>query len=96
MKRGALIAAAAAWILATSLDAQAQEPILLGMSSPQTGGAAYLGQHQRWGAELAIEEINGNGGVLGRPLELRVQDNQCNPSQGAASAEQLLAVGSRS
>ena len=42
MKRGALIAAAAAWILATSLDAQAQEPILLGMSSPQTGGAAYL------------------------------------------------------
>jgi branched-chain amino acid transport system substrate-binding protein len=71
----------------------AGEPITIGLSSPQSGGAAYLGQHQKWGAELAVEQINASGGAIGRPLELSVQDNQCNPTQGAASAEQLIAVG---
>jgi branched-chain amino acid transport system substrate-binding protein len=71
----------------------AADPIVIGLSSPQTGGAAYLGQHQRWGVEFAMAEANAAGGVIGRPLELSVQDNQCNPTQGAASAEQLIAVG---
>jgi branched-chain amino acid transport system substrate-binding protein len=73
--------------------AYAVDPVVIGLSSPQTGGAAYLGQHQRWGAELAIDELNAAGGVIERPLELAVQDNQCNPTQGAASAEQLIAIG---
>lgn len=80
-------------VLAGAHYTQAQEAIVIGMSSPQSGGAAYLGQHQKWGAELAIEELNAGGGVLGRKLELLVQDNQCNPTQGASSAEQLIAVG---
>lgn len=71
----------------------AADPIVIGLSSPQTGGAAYLGQHQRWGAELAINEINAAGGAIGQQLELSVQDNQCNPTQGATSAEQLISVG---
>lgn len=70
-----------------------QDAIPIGMSSPQTGGAAFLGQHQRQGAELAVAEINEAGGVLGRPLELKVQDNQCNATQGVASADQLINVG---
>ncbi len=76
-----------------SSAAIAQDAVPIGMSSPQTGGAAYLGQHQRQGAELAVAEINEAGGVLGRPLELKVQDNQCNPTQGVASADQLIDVG---
>lgn len=87
-----LAAAIAAFGLG-ALPASAADPILLGLSGPQSGGAAYLGQHQKWGAELAIEELNKAGGVLGRPIVLSVQDNQCNPTQGAASAEQLIAVG---
>ena len=73
--------------------ALAGDPIVIGLSSPQTGGAAYLGQHEKWGAELAVAELNADGGVLGRQVELAVQDNQCNPTQGAASAEQLIAIG---
>jgi branched-chain amino acid transport system substrate-binding protein len=72
--------------------ARAEEPIAIGLSSPLTGGAAFLGQHQRWGAELAVERINEAGGVLDRPLALKVQDNQCNPSQGVASVERLITV----
>lgn len=82
-----------AGFLASQQAALAADPVVIGLSSPQTGGAAYLGQHQRWGAELAVEELNAAGGVIGRPLKLAVQDNQCNPTQGAASAEQLISVG---
>jgi branched-chain amino acid transport system substrate-binding protein len=80
---------------ATGLDgsgAYAQDSIPIGLSSPLTGGAAFLGQHERWGAELAIEQINGSGGVLGKRLELKVQDNQCNPSQGVSSVDHLINV----
>ncbi|MER9292219.1 ABC transporter substrate-binding protein [Mesorhizobium sp. M0518] len=86
-----IAAALAALALGTQLAVA--DPIMIGLSSPQTGGAAYLGQHQRWGAELAIEEINAAGGTIGQQLQLSVQDNQCNPTQGAASAEQLISVG---
>ncbi|MES0110077.1 ABC transporter substrate-binding protein [Mesorhizobium sp. M0013] len=84
-------AALSALVLGSQLAAA--DPIVIGLSSPQTGGAAYLGQHQRWGAELAINEINAAGGAIGQQLELAVQDNQCNPTQGATSAEQLISIG---
>ena len=70
--------------------ALAEEGIKIGMSVPISGGVAALGQHEQWGAELAIAEINAAGGILGKPLELVVQDNQCNPSQGVTSIESLL------
>jgi branched-chain amino acid transport system substrate-binding protein len=90
---GLLLAAAALGMLLGATAAQAADSILIGMSSPQTGGAAYLGQHQKWGAELALEQINAAGGVNNAQIQISVQDNQCNPTQGAASAEQLIAVG---
>lgn len=66
------------------------EPIRLGFSSPQSGPAAGVGEQQRWGAELAVKEINAAGGVLGRPLELVVEDNACNPAEGVTAASSLL------
>lgn len=83
----------AAVTLAMVTTATAADELLVGMSSPQTGGAAYLGQHQKWGAELAVDRINAGGGVNGAQIKLLVQDNQCNPTQGASSAEQLIEVG---
>lgn len=40
---------------------------------------------------MAVKEINAAGGVLGRPLQLEVQDNACNPAQAAQSAQRLIA-----
>lgn len=71
--------------------AQGGEPIRIGLSTALTGPAAYTGQQDRWGAEMAIKEINASGGVLGRPLQLDVQDNACNPAQAAQSAQRLIA-----
>ena len=92
--RGVLAAAVLAlglWASLGAAQAQQTEPILLGLSTALSGPAAYTGQQDRWGAELAIKEINAAGGVLGRPLALTVQDNACNPAQAAQSAQRLLA-----
>jgi branched-chain amino acid transport system substrate-binding protein len=56
--------------------ARAAEPIKIGMVAPLTGPAAESGGFQTSGAKLAVEEINKAGGVLGRPLELTIEDDQ--------------------
>lgn len=63
--------------LPAQAQAQAQgAPIKIGMVAPLTGPAAESGGFQTAGAKLAVEEINKAGGVLGRPLELTVEDDQ--------------------
>lgn len=66
------------------------DELRIGLSTPLSGGVAALGQHEMWGAELAIEELNAAGGVDGNTFTLDAQDNQCNPSQGVTSVENLL------
>src|ERR1700730_14794067 len=86
-----IIAAAALAALAYSGFAQSQEgPILIGASIPLTGGVSTFGQHSRWGAEMAIDEANAKGGVLGRRIEIDFQDNRCNPAEGVKSVTQML------
>jgi branched-chain amino acid transport system substrate-binding protein len=69
------------WIFAATVGlaafaAQAADPIKIGMVAPLTGPAAESGRFQTQGAKLAVEEINKAGGVLGRPLELTIEDDQ--------------------
>lgn len=56
--------------------AHAAEPLRLGLVAEITGPAAEAGIYTVNGARLAIEDINGKGGVLGRPLELQIEDSQ--------------------
>lgn len=70
--------------------AGAAEPIKIGLTSSFTGTAALFGQHDRYGVEMAIAEINAKGGVLGRPLALEAEDNKCNPAEGVKAANKLL------
>jgi len=85
------IAAALLAALASAVSAQAPAPILIGASTPLTGGVAHFGQHARWGAELAIAEANAKGGALGRKIEIDFQDNRCNPAEAVKSVTQMLA-----
>ncbi|WP_428929615.1 ABC transporter substrate-binding protein [Marinibacterium sp. SX1] len=56
---------------AINADARATgEPILIGGANPLTGWAASDGLEFRNGLDLAVEEINAMGGILGRPLEV--------------------------
>jgi len=86
------ITATAFAVLASTAFAQAQSgPIIIGASTPLTGGVAHFGQHARWGAELAIAEANAKGGALGRKIEIDFQDNRCNPAEAVKSVTQMLA-----
>src|SRR5215470_11760427 len=64
--------------------------IVIGVSTPITGPAAVASEWERWGIDLAIEEINGSGGVLGRMVEVLVFDNKCNPSEAVNVANKLV------
>jgi branched-chain amino acid transport system substrate-binding protein len=70
-------------------DAKA-DTLKIGMVQPLTGAAAESGKYQVQGAKLAVEAINKSGGVLGKQIELVIEDDQTtNP--GAVLAFSKLA-----
>ena len=76
MKTKLFSLSAAALLAALSMNVQAADPIKFGMMAESSGPNAEAGIYQINGAKMAVEEINAAGGVLGRPLELRAEDNQ--------------------
>ena len=52
----------------------AAPPVVIGAQLPLTGYAAADGQDGERGLELAVEELNAHGGILGRPVEAVVLD----------------------
>lgn len=52
------------------------EPIIVGVCTAMTGSSPLDGERTKQGVELAVKEINAKGGVLGRPLELMIEDDQ--------------------
>ena len=63
-------------VLATVAPARAADPIVFGLVDEVTGPQAEAGMLTAYGARLAQEEINAGGGILGRPVELQIEDNQ--------------------
>jgi branched-chain amino acid transport system substrate-binding protein len=57
------------------LRSQAADIIKIGLADPLTGPYAGLGKNELVGCELAVEQINAKGGVLGRKVELVVEDS---------------------
>lgn len=68
-------------------------PILLGMDIPLSGPSAEIGPYMKNGATLAVNEINAKGGVLGRKLQLRAENDACDPKTAVAAANRLVAAG---
>jgi branched-chain amino acid transport system substrate-binding protein len=66
----------AAVLSTSSCFGRAAEPLKIGMVASLTGSAAEVGRYETQGAKLAAEEVNKAGGVLGRPIELVIEDNQ--------------------
>jgi branched-chain amino acid transport system substrate-binding protein len=72
------IASSIAFLVVASiaLCARAEDTIKIGMVNEATGPNAEAGVYTHNGAKLALEEINAAGGVLGKKLELKLEDNQ--------------------
>ena len=78
-------------ILLFAAPALAQEPIRIGVTEPLTGAFAASGNYVTQGAKIAEDAINASGGVLGRKIQLIVEDNKSNPTEAVATAEKLIA-----
>jgi branched-chain amino acid transport system substrate-binding protein len=88
--RHVLIAAAVATFFAMPF-AQAAESIKIGLVTALSGQSALSGEAITRGLTIAIDEINGKGGLLGgRKLELVRRDDEGNPTKGVTAARELI------
>jgi branched-chain amino acid transport system substrate-binding protein len=89
MKCRILAGALLAGVLATAALADGA-PIKLADVAELSGGGATVGTNWKNGIDLAIEEINAKGGVLGRKLEVTHADSQSNPGVARAQVQKAL------
>ena len=75
---------------APSRAADAPAPIRIGEINSYTGPAAAFTVSYRLGFEMAIDEINKAGGVLGRPLVVLFRDDTFSPAEGVRQAKELI------
>src|ERR1700744_2644191 len=66
------------------------ETIKIGVNEPLTGAFAASGTYVVNGAKIAADEINAKGGILGKQIELVIEDHKSNPTEAAAVAEKLI------
>ena len=70
---------------------QAQAPIRVGVSVGVSGQYAALGQNQVRGHQLCVKDVNAAGGVLGRKVDLIVEDDKSLPKEAVRIYEKFLA-----
>src|SRR6478736_10419937 len=70
--------------------ATAQDTIKIGVTQPLTGAVAAAGNYVVEGAKVAESQINAAGGVLGKKIELVIEDNKSNPTEAVATVEKLI------
>lgn len=67
--------------------------IKIGVAGPMTGDQSVFGRDERRGVKLAVQEWNHGGGVLGKQIDVIVEDDQHDPRQAVAVANRLLSDG---
>ena len=93
LHRRLLLGASAALLLGRAAQAEPAkgEPITMGVSGPLTGPNAQYGAQWKQGFDLALDEINADGGIKGRPLAYMFEDSQSDPRQSVAVAQKFVA-----
>ena len=69
-----------------------QQPILVGLSMELTGRRSDMGVESRDGALLAVDQINDNGGINGRPIKLLIRDEKGEPELARLMDAELIEV----
>lgn len=70
--------------------ATAQDAIKIGIDQPLTGPVAASGSYIVDGAKIAADQINAEGGVLGKHIQLLIEDNRSNPTAAVEAAQKLI------
>lgn len=84
----------ACWILALAVTATgaAEKPILIGGSLPLTGQFAETGVWIERGMKYWADEVNSKGGLLGRPVEFKIYDDESDVGKAVTFAEKAITV----
>lgn len=77
-----------------SSNANSGDTIKLGVAAPFTGDYTQYGEYVKEGLELAKDEINNNGGVLGKKIELIYSDDKGDPKEAVSVAQKFASDGS--
>ncbi len=72
------------------IQARGEAPLRIGMVDPLTGVYAAPAQNEVTGARLAVDQMNAKGGILGRPVELLVEDSANDVGTGVQKARKLI------
>ncbi|MEM3740702.1 MAG: ABC transporter substrate-binding protein [Candidatus Korarchaeum sp.] len=84
----AVIVVAAAFLL--TMQPAGGETVKIGLIAPLTGSLAEHGLDMKQAAILAVDEINSKGGILGRKIELVIEDTACKADLATAAVQKLI------
>jgi branched-chain amino acid transport system substrate-binding protein len=88
--RWILVAGFIGFLLAGPGTAQDKSPIVIGAVQPQTGPVSIDGMSVVSGIKIAMERINAEGGVLGRPIQVVIEDGKGDPVESVNAVEKLI------
>src|SRR3989344_14094 len=66
--------------------------IKIGAILPLTGDAVSYGESESRAIEIAVNEINENGGIAGKEIELLFEDGECDPQTAGRVAQKLVNI----
>ena len=92
LTRRALLATAAAGIAAPAAVRAQAGTTDLGVLTPLTGAGSFDGPRMLKAMQAVTDEINRNGGLLGKPIQLVVEDTETNPEAAVRAAHKLVDV----
>ena len=85
-----VVSAAAMLALPNAVRAQGGSKIILGQSAAFTGPAAQLGIQFHQGAKLWFDQVNVQGGIAGRTIEIKTMDDGYEPDRCVENTKQLI------
>ncbi|MBI1934526.1 ABC transporter substrate-binding protein, partial [Candidatus Peregrinibacteria bacterium] len=68
------------------------DTIKIGFIGPLTGDAAALGKDILNGTQIAVEEVNANGGINGKQVQIITEDGRCSGSDATNAAQKLINI----
>jgi branched-chain amino acid transport system substrate-binding protein len=87
---GALALGTGSWVIRPNWANAAQGPIKVGIGTDLTGPIGYAGNADANTAKMVVKDINDAGGLLGRPLELYIEDTASNESIAVGNVRKLI------
>jgi len=82
------VVASAVWVAAPAMSQP--KVVKIGDLGSKVGVFEGYGKYQTWGVQMAVEEINAKGGVLGHKIEIVSEDDETKPAPAVRKAEKLI------